>query len=347
MMRKPFFSVIMPAYNAQNTIIHAVDSLETQSFRDFEIIIVDDGSKDQTPLVVEQLKKKYANIRSVRIKNGGPANARNAGLGLVGGRYVLFLDSDDAYLPGSLQTIHDALIADDPDILIYGFRIYNRDTDTYFHEYHPTEHWCRPLAEIDFSALYTNNLLNQIWNKAYRSDFLRRIGVTFPDHRYGEDRLFVIASCRKADRIAVCPEELYDYVLGNEDSLVHSYHADKFQVCCQIHERIQLLVQQGTGGNPEALNYMFIKSVFSCMTDLCGKKTPLSSREKRAQIRSMICQEMVITAAANCRCPNAAVRVICMVMRSRSGWLNYLLVKMAALAMRLLPNRTISLKHQH
>ena len=71
MMRKPFFSVIMPAYNAQNTIVHAVDSLEEQNFPDFEIIIVDDGSQDQTPLVVEQLKKKYANILSVRIKNGG------------------------------------------------------------------------------------------------------------------------------------------------------------------------------------------------------------------------------------------------------------------------------------
>ena len=347
MMADPFFSIIMPAYNAENTIEHAVASIEKQAFSDYEFIIVDDGSTDRTADILRALQQAYGNIRQISIENAGPAAARNAGLELARGQFVLFLDSDDAYLEGSLQKIHDLLEQDPADILIYGFRLYNKDTDTYFHAYHPPENWCRPVSQIDFSALYTNNLLNQTWNKAYRTAFLRDAGITFPDYRYGEDRLFVIGACLRAGRIAACREELYDYVLANGDSLVHSYHADKFQVCCRIHQQIQMLVKRGSGGDEKNLNYMFIKSVFSCMTDICGRKSPLRGKEKREKLRRIICHETVRQAAGNCRCMNLAVRGICLTLRTRCVWLNYLFVKLAAYAMRALPNLTISLKHQH
>lgn len=113
----PRFSVIMPAYNRQDLIVHSVQSVLDQQFEDFELLVVDDGSTDQTLDVLSRISD--SRITVLTQKNAGPGAARNKGIHAAKGQYIAFLDSDDLFLPWTLQTYHEALAEhDEPSLLI-------------------------------------------------------------------------------------------------------------------------------------------------------------------------------------------------------------------------------------
>ena len=89
------FSLIVPVYNSEKTISRCVDSIIKQSFSDYELILVNDGSKDKSLELCEEYERKYKNIRVINKENGGASSARNAGLDVAEGDYILFSDSDD------------------------------------------------------------------------------------------------------------------------------------------------------------------------------------------------------------------------------------------------------------
>ncbi len=105
----PFFSIVIPSYNRANVIAKTIESCLEQSFGDFELLIIDDGSTDSTQAVVEAIDDPR--IRYLWRINGGPAAARNSGIAAARGRYIAFLDSDDRFLPEKLQIYHDHICA--------------------------------------------------------------------------------------------------------------------------------------------------------------------------------------------------------------------------------------------
>lgn len=107
-MQKPRFSIIMPAYNDEEYIAKAIESVLIQTYQSFELIIIDDGSTDSTPEILSEFKK-HPRLTVIHQKNGGTAAARNAGLHIVSGEYVCFLDSDDFYTLDRLAIINDYL----------------------------------------------------------------------------------------------------------------------------------------------------------------------------------------------------------------------------------------------
>lgn len=107
-MQKPKFSIIMPAYNDEEFVGEAIESVLNQTYQSFELVVVDDGSTDGTPAVLSKFKE-HPKVKIVRQKNGGTAAARNTGLRLVSGEYIGFLDSDDFYSPERLEAINSYL----------------------------------------------------------------------------------------------------------------------------------------------------------------------------------------------------------------------------------------------
>jgi glycosyltransferase involved in cell wall biosynthesis len=112
----PFFSVVMPAYNRHKLIAESAGSVLNQTFTDVELIVVDDGSTDHTVEILEQIHDPRLIV--LKQTNAGPGAARNRGIGVARGQYVAFLDSDDLYLPWTLQAYHDAIVKHDQPSLI-------------------------------------------------------------------------------------------------------------------------------------------------------------------------------------------------------------------------------------
>ncbi|MFR1286999.1 MAG: glycosyltransferase family 2 protein [Subdoligranulum sp.] len=105
-MEKPLISVIVPAYNVEKFIGKCIDSILRQSFKDFEVLLIDDGAKDSTPEICDACAKKDSRIKVYHKENGGLSDARNYGIDRMQGKYVTFIDSDDYVDSGYFEYLY-------------------------------------------------------------------------------------------------------------------------------------------------------------------------------------------------------------------------------------------------
>lgn len=335
----PKLAVILPAYNAEEHIREAVESVLCQNVRDLELIVVDDGSADGTAARLSQLAAADKRLRWIRTANAGPAAARNRGLNALrpGTEYVMFLDADDVLLPGAAERALRAAKSG-AELVVFGYTI--RDAAGGESRYGEPKQLLREteLAEA-FPRLYKANLLSQAWGKLYRAELLA--GLRFPDCRWGEDRLFLFDLLERAKTVAILPESGYEYRMQPGESLVSRYWDGKFSVCLEADRKALSLCR----ADAAALRYMFAKSVFSCITTLFVPSCPLSRVEKRAAVREILANDRV---RQRCRDTFGGLptEALCAVLRSGSVALNLLSFRAVALAGVLAPGLFIKLKHR-
>lgn len=125
-MESPFFSIIVPVYKVESYIDKCIQSILNQSYQDFELILVDDGSPDNCPQICDDYVSKYHNIRCIHQKNRGLSGARNTGLSVAKGDYILFIDSDDYFSNNTcFESIHSVAVSGDIDIILHGCIIHD------------------------------------------------------------------------------------------------------------------------------------------------------------------------------------------------------------------------------
>ncbi|MFD9125336.1 glycosyltransferase family 2 protein [Kitasatospora sp. NPDC059571] len=200
----PRFSVIVPVYQVQEYLAECLDSVLAQSCADFELIAVDDRSPDGCGAILDEIAGRDPRVRVLHLEqNVGLGRARNAGLAVAAGDYVIFLDSDDTLTPGLLQAVADRLAAcDDPEILVYDYartywdgRIVRSNSAPIF---------ARPGPDV-FDLDQRPDLLDLlmvVWNKAYRRDWIEAQGLTFPAGYY-EDTPWTFPALLAAERMTV------------------------------------------------------------------------------------------------------------------------------------------------
>ncbi|MBR5497607.1 MAG: glycosyltransferase family 2 protein [Clostridia bacterium] len=300
-------SIIIPAYNCADTIENAVAS--AAFCQDSEIIIIDDGSSDSTPEKINQLKEKHQNIKIVRQENSGPAAARNNGISIAQGKYVMFIDSDDTFEPEITKVLSET--EKDTDMLIFGFRqnFQSRAEDKVYSLTSP----------FSIDEYYRNNLLNQVWNKVYRRDFINSNNIRFKDYRYGEDRIFNAEILRLQPVVKAIPDVLYNYNIDKNVSLISGYIPEKFDACKVIHSYYSALCS-----DKNVSNYMFLKNVLSCMTVLFAGNCKLTTSQKKQQIKNIIKDSCVIEAMKTKQL-SVAGEIIRKVIATGNANLNYLL----------------------
>ncbi len=193
-MQQPLFSIIIPVYNAVETLQAAADSILGQSVRDLELLLVDDGSRDGSIDLCRKLAEQDSRVRVFSQKNGGICAARNAGLAQAKGMYVGFCDDDDCYLPNALQRAENLIRETGAEMIRGGYEL-QRQTDAGYMVTLPHAEGspCRLPAGKDGTA-YLQFLSNSgpqfVWNTFYRRDFLQ--DIRFDENcRFGlEDFLF-------------------------------------------------------------------------------------------------------------------------------------------------------------
>ncbi len=207
------FSIIIPAYNAESYLSRCLDSIFSQEFEDYEVIVINDGSTDGTALLLEGYASKHPNLQVLTQSNQGMATARNRGLEVAQGEYVLFVDSDDQIAKDTLWALAKQVSGE--DIIEFGSSIYNEETRTITNFQLSTfnfqlcsgwEYFCRerlvPRA-VHFVC---------IWQRAYRRAFLEENKLHFVDGlRRAEDDLFTTMVFLYAQRVKTIADSLYIY----------------------------------------------------------------------------------------------------------------------------------------
>ena len=181
----PTVTVVIPAYNAAQYITQTLECLTAQTLSDFEAIVVDDGSTDDTAEIAARYAVGDPRFRLVQKENGGVSSARNVGIGEANGRYILFLDSDDVLTSGSLEAFADALERTGADLAIGRLQAFGA-VEEKFNGFADALAKCETIDKTNKNLLW--NFL--VGNKCYRLETLRRSGVTFPSIGYSEEGAF-------------------------------------------------------------------------------------------------------------------------------------------------------------
>lgn len=212
-------SVIIPVYNTEDTIKRCVHSVLNQTFVNYEIILVDDGSTDHSPYICD-LYEKRKNVKVVHKKNGGLGSARNAGIDVAAGEYVCFVDSDDYIERNYLEAMYAAVKKENVDMVISGYKLKRKKC---FIDYSPQK-----IAGIYSGSSYYRILLEYAkgnaffyysTNKLLKRSKILEYELRFSDRHCAEDMLFNAQYYRHSSSLAVIPECVYVYILENGNSL--------------------------------------------------------------------------------------------------------------------------------
>lgn len=207
------FSVIVPVYKVEKYLRDCIDSILNQTFTDFELILVDDGSPDSCPEICDGYAQADARVRVIHQKNMGQAGARNTGLLHATGEYICFVDSDD-YLSHNkvLQTLADKTLSK-PDIVHYKFKEWF-ETDGHTAECRfsynvPITN--RTLAEIYCDLINRDAYYNSAWSKIIKRELLVHNNILFERGIVGEDNEWYYHVVMAADSLVLIDEPLYVY----------------------------------------------------------------------------------------------------------------------------------------
>ena len=205
-------SIIVPVYNAAKYIDRCVESIINQSYKNWELILIDDGSIDSSFLICKTYSELYANIHFFSQVNAGPSAARNNGLRYVNGDYVAFIDSDDWIESDFLEQYSQALCEDDYDLLFQSFVNDDDNGNLSFNFSISSDTYSEQKSDI-ITKLYECHNFGWVWNKLFRTSILRDNSLFFDENVWRcEDELFTIEFLRFASTIKSLNTHKYHYI---------------------------------------------------------------------------------------------------------------------------------------
>lgn len=226
------YSVILPVYNVEKYIKRAVESLVNQSYRSFEVILVNDGSTDNSGNICDDYARKYNFVKVLHQKNAGSGKARQNGLNYANGNYVVFVDPDDFLSHNALENNFQLLRDNELDIIINGYfgieKTISGKTNKKQYINDVNGHLNRRDFINSFSTL-NKNYLKPLWNKVYSLDFIRKNNITFSSQRLGQDVLFNYEAFKYAESIYVDHNCYYNYDSTRDGSAVNKYWKDRLE----------------------------------------------------------------------------------------------------------------------
>ncbi len=231
----PTVSIIVPVYNAQAYLHKCIDSLLSQSFQDFEIILVNDGAKDNSGSICDEYAAKDNRIKVIHKENGGVSTARNCGLDNATGKYIMFCDSDD-FIMQDFSAPLVALAEEDDDCLVLAGITERKDDDSAKDVLCPAyaegetvtmsnKEFCDLFVKLSLSSIFL--LMNMPYNKLFSRKVIEENHIRFDTSiHYNEDFIFNLQYLDKVSRVKIYNKSIYNYYLDAPGSLCKRYFAD-------------------------------------------------------------------------------------------------------------------------
>lgn len=241
----PKVSIIIPIYNAEKYIQTTINSVLSQTFSDWELLLIDDCSKDNTPAICKEFVQSDKRIIYIRqIENGGPAQARNTGLDQAKGEFVSFVDSDDTIEPTFLDKMLVTAFENHSDIVWCNYNEVFTNNTIYRKHNLPC---LIPIPYNTYIRFFFNNQegLGSMCTKLYRKSFIEQNKIRLnPERIHGEDWEFNL-NCFKCHPILVAIDDsLYNYVRQNSSSVIASYHTSDYQTFVKSNLMLETLAQK-------------------------------------------------------------------------------------------------------
>lgn len=218
-MREELVSIIVPVYNVENYLEKCIHSIRNQDYQNIEIILVDDGSPDKSPDIVDGAAKEDKRIKVIHKSNGGVSSARNAGMDAATGEFIMFVDGDDWVEPDYVSYFLHIIKS-------RGCPIGMNKRKFYINESYSNNTYRVETAERAMIMIYMNDIDVAVWNKIYRTDFIRNHDLKFrSDVWYGEGMLFNIHCLQYCDNVVVGEKAVYHQTF-NPNSAMRKFNLE-------------------------------------------------------------------------------------------------------------------------
>ncbi len=221
-MQTPKMSIIIPIYNTEQYLNQCIDSILDQSYKDLEIILIDDGSTDKSPEICDEYEKKDKRVRVIHKTNGGQAEARNFGIDTADGDYILFMDSDDWWDDAeALERTVKLIEENKSDVYVFGVKKYFQEDDVIVEDPWETgEFYLLKNKRDKFNFIMQNNLFNAgAWNKIIKKEFIDRNNMRFVVEQRMEDIEWCAKILLYTQNIVPIKENFYIYRKQNNSSV--------------------------------------------------------------------------------------------------------------------------------
>lgn len=305
-------SIIVPIYNCRDSLERCVESIYAQSFHDFEVILVNDGSTDNSLEICKKLENKYSNIFVINKENGGSGSARNSGLKVAKGEYVLFVDADDKIDKDLLQIVYSKAKEANYDMIVFAIEILSTYSDTCntIHRvtttqteqvYHNQTEFRRAFTEL----YYGGTLYGAPYNKLFKRSIIVEKELCFPDLRRGQDEIFNFRFYRWVESAAIIPNVLYIYYIFDQTSANKKYRLNYFETTTVTYfKTIKILLDEFKITDNDSIKkfqYSFVYSMESTPELAWNPLEKLNKNEKIAFIKKVQSHPFIIETAQEIR----------------------------------------------
>ena len=244
-MTTPLISVIVPVYRVEKYLERCVKSILSQTYKNLEVILVDDGSPDQCPAICDACAEKDARVKVIHQENKGLSGARNAGINAASGEYLAFVDSDDYVSPHFIEELYQLL--KDTGCAIGQCRFSYVKGEGLVEE--GDSAFCIYRGESLMEQLYgpeeKATCFVVAWNKLYRAELFKETGIRYPEGRIHEDEATTYRLFHEAKKLAFLDRALYGYYTENGGSITSVFSAKRLQWLTAHEERIAFFKKNG------------------------------------------------------------------------------------------------------
>ncbi|QNL42196.1 glycosyltransferase [Streptococcus sp. NSJ-72] len=229
-------SVIIPVYNVEKYLERCIESVLVQNYNSYEIILVDDGSTDSSPIICDKYAQKFKHVSVVHKKNGGLSDARNVGIQNAKGKYVFFLDSDDWIVKDMFANVSNVLVTNEYDIFQFGMQMFNTEQDKLKTRISKESHFSG--IEAFKNMLKSNEITSFSTDKLYKRELFLLNKIEFPKGAYYEDLGTIYKLLLASEKICSSNQIYYCYFMRNEAAITKSWSLNKFSDMYHFYNEI-------------------------------------------------------------------------------------------------------------
>lgn len=296
----PTVSIIVPVYNAQNYLHKCIDSLLNQNYEDFELILINDGSKDDSKKICDEYAAKDNRIKVIHKENGGVSSARNRGLDEATGKYIMFCDSDDFVREEFCAPLVNLAEGSDDCLVLAGITQIKDDnsmSDDLCPEYKEGE--SASLTNKEFCDLYVNlnlkapfNLTNMPYNKLFCRDIIEKHHIRYDQSiHYNEDFIFNLEYLDKVSNVKIYNKSIYYYYIDAPQSLCKRYFKDIIKMFRAKEDVLKRVIIDKATNQDDALKIwytMVFDDTNRAINNTFSPSNPASKKEKTRYCTKLI-----------------------------------------------------------
>lgn len=273
-MKDVKFSVHIPVYNGERFLDECVKSVLNQSYQNFEIILTDDGSTDNSASLCDNYKDERISV--YHNENQGPILTRAFSISKAVGEYSVFLDCDDFFDLNLLEELNKIIEESSPDIIVFGFKkVTENSEENSFEPWKKTTLFSDENIDEFREKFILNSYLNSICTKAVRTELLRKDKTDFNSFRFcfsGEDLLISSFPVFNAESVVYTPKHLYNYRV-NDEGITHTFDSKKYKSILKVRENAYGYFEKCYFYNENNFNVFacgLIRTIMQCVVEICS-----------------------------------------------------------------------------